>query len=585
VLVQLRRIASTVAVVLVGLSLVVLDPNGPSAMAAPMCSGSSLCESENAWVLAELASNSAPTYTAVANAANAAGNTLVGGSTAAIPVAAGTTAATASTGLSLSWAGLGKTALMFGGSAGLLVGLGGDGAPDPSVVLPNGGPVEQLQPGWTERPYSFWTYGGQTSSATVSAQQVSASTVTVTWTNSGTWSGASASIVGVRCGVSFEQPNTWDNYAQWQVTSPGSPRTVTCGGTKPALIEVFMQRMAGTTSIAATHWYPTGHPSRPADQPDQSADALKRQVTTRTQCKDPSGGGTVIVSVSQTFTLSMLKQGFQPTVPEAQCPENMWAAETAPNVVTTLPDGGTVETPLSAPVTMPQGVAEAAPSVIAGTHPGLQLRYRVDGVFQPCQAGSTACRGWWTNPQRDAQYQCQANGVVVALAACAVYRDLFEPTPTLTPTPTDTNPAPSDPEGNACWPKGWGLLNPLEWVYRPLVCAGKFLFAPADGTMAAWQEFVEDVSGRAPISHMINGVEWIDAAADGARSGGSCADAPTEMGDTQLVPASFDLCRAAVTVRHTTWGEAVYTVASAGIVGGGLFIAWKRIARSFGGKS
>lgn len=59
-----------------------------------------------------------------------------------------------------------------------------------------------------------------------------------------------------------------------------------------------------------------------------------------------------------------------------------------------------------------------------------------------------------------------------------------------------------DGGGGACWPSGWGWFNPLEWVYRPVVCALRAVFwsdaAAAeiggmwDGTAGEWVTFFDE---------------------------------------------------------------------------------------------
>jgi hypothetical protein len=39
-------------------------------------------------------------------------------------------------------------------------------------------------------------------------------------------------------------------------------------------------------------------------------------------------------------------------------------------------------------------------------------------------------------------------------------------------------PDEADGGGNECWPSGWGWLNPLEWVLKPIKCAARWLFIP-----------------------------------------------------------------------------------------------------------
>lgn len=65
-----------------------------------------------------------------------------------------------------------------------------------------------------------------------------------------------------------------------------------------------------------------------------------------------------------------------------------------------------------------------------------------------------------------------------------------EPTTTATPAPPGTLGPPkdnTDPTGNgldleSCFPGGWGLMNPLEWVVKPGVC----LFAPNAAQMQSY---------------------------------------------------------------------------------------------------
>jgi hypothetical protein len=41
-------------------------------------------------------------------------------------------------------------------------------------------------------------------------------------------------------------------------------------------------------------------------------------------------------------------------------------------------------------------------------------------------------------------------------------------------------PDPNDTEGVQCFPTGWGMLNPVEWVYKPVKCALSWAFVPND---------------------------------------------------------------------------------------------------------
>lgn len=60
----------------------------------------------------------------------------------------------------------------------------------------------------------------------------------------------------------------------------------------------------------------------------------------------------------------------------------------------------------------------------------------------------------------------------------------------------------SSGEGQACWPQGWGWLNPVEWVLKPIKCALVWAFWDQDaademselGRETGWTEVVADSS-------------------------------------------------------------------------------------------
>lgn len=102
-------------------------------------------------------------------------------------------------------------------------------------------------------------------------------------------------------------------------------------------------------------------------------------------------------------------------------------------------------------------------------------------------------------------YRCYYAQQVVDLSECNVYARVFDRTnvqqgtgyadpetgetvKTGTGTTATSNPgaaliAMSDPvadpaSGRVCWPSGWGVLNPFEWVYMPVKCALEWAFVP-----------------------------------------------------------------------------------------------------------
>lgn len=134
---------------------------------------------------------------------------------------------------------------------------------------------------------------------------------------------------------------------------------------------------------------------------------------------------------------------------------------------------------------------------------------------QPCQIGTAGCVNWQTKVDASpADYQCRWGTHVMPINDCDGLATRYntqpqpttttttqpqptltaQPQPTTSPSPTATDaprpgeagaPDATDSEGNECWPSGWGVFNPLEWVYRPVVCALKWSFVPSAGTWEA----------------------------------------------------------------------------------------------------
>jgi hypothetical protein len=76
---------------------------------------------------------------------------------------------------------------------------------------------------------------------------------------------------------------------------------------------------------------------------------------------------------------------------------------------------------------------------------------------------------------------------VLTMAQCGPEpRDPTKPKPTPDP-PVVTVPQDPNESGADCWPSGWGIMNPLEWVYKPTMCALTAAFVPDSATMTdAW---------------------------------------------------------------------------------------------------
>jgi hypothetical protein len=151
------------------------------------------------------------------------------------------------------------------------------------------------------------------------------------------------------------------------------------------------------------------------------------------------------------------------------------------------------------------------PECAGGTCVLRLLRVLSDGTRLDCFANAAQCVGWWVDPDRDVNYECQYGSHVVPLLECAPYRPTFDvlteldggaktetsPDTELGPDPakyanpdgTLDNPSSTPPVDNppgTCPPKAGFLafLNPF-WLFDTLKCA----FVPSqEGLRAAWDE-------------------------------------------------------------------------------------------------
>lgn len=121
-----------------------------------------------------------------------------------------------------------------------------------------------------------------------------------------------------------------------------------------------------------------------------------------------------------------------------------------------------------------------------------------------CHVVPSACLDWFDDPVKNDTYQCRYGGSVVPLDECNIYAPGFSTsTPpdqrsttlgdpaTGAPMPNPSPPAPpADPstlpvENAPCFPEGWAVLNPVEWVLKPVQCALRWAFVPREAVMLA----------------------------------------------------------------------------------------------------
>lgn len=114
---------------------------------------------------------------------------------------------------------------------------------------------------------------------------------------------------------------------------------------------------------------------------------------------------------------------------------------------------------------------------------------------ESCFQGNSDCADWFTDPQKETKYGCKYGSHVQPLAECTVYADLFKPNGAAVSDPETGAPMPGvapstggkpvmengvagSDEPRNCFPSGWAVLNPVEWVVRPVQCAMEWAFVP-----------------------------------------------------------------------------------------------------------
>lgn len=172
-----------------------------------------------------------------------------------------------------------------------------------------------------------------------------------------------------------------------------------------------------------------------------------------------------------------------------------------------------------------------------GSKEGCKLDVFIDG--SRCQIGSDLCKTWTRlDTKAPSRVKCQYGSRTIDKKFCAplaAYYDVTTDTrvdldkgttspETQTETPVKTenaNPNFNDPatqaESGECFPSGWGLLNPVEWVLKPVKCALEWAFVPETGIATRFNRMKDSLVTRAPFS-------WVAslAALPTGVSGGGC---------------------------------------------------------------
>ena len=342
---------------------------------------------------------------------------------------------------------------------------------------------------------------------------------------------------------------------------------------------LLRQIIDGKLTVVA-RWYPTGHQLRP---PEQDADPL-RHFETRFQCSTGATG----VSVSGTFRESDAQWA---PIPEGICEEGFLTHYEVVQVTQGLPEVVIITWDLPDDVRSwvednPECVAEVCVLDLAKVVPGTNAK-------TSCFDDPAGCVDWWMDPNRAQNYECTYNGAVLAVEECAVYRPTFNPRltaqgtsyadpttgelPTPVPAPAPGPGGAPSPSSSECFPSGWGVFNPAEWVLKPVSCALSWAFVPRAGTIQKTLTDLEvGLRAKAPFSVILVIPEVVGEIGDGWNAG--CAGMPDFSGIKGLhlqlpcePPAS-----AAWRVAYMLQTIILWTTVS--------ISAWHMVSRSIGGK-
>lgn len=131
-----------------------------------------------------------------------------------------------------------------------------------------------------------------------------------------------------------------------------------------------------------------------------------------------------------------------------------------------------------------------------------------------CSNLGNECADWFDDPDKDLNYSCTIGSSAAPISECTVYAPRYKPGATATNAPyghpetgepipnsapgSSLNTPVADNANNECFPVGWGALNPVEWVMKPVQCALKWAFVPRTGVLEAQATRVQTAWSTTP---------------------------------------------------------------------------------------
>lgn len=266
--------------------------------------------------------------------------------------------------------------------------------------------------------------------------------------------------------------------------------SVACAG----VVADWLQ-FTNTAGPSPRYYFPgaVGYPETPDPDP-------VRHWESRAECKDSNDVTRTVTAQSGPFRESDMSW---PAFPSVTCGEG--EVQTSGSVWQVGGPADRKVWEIDIPVEIQQA-HEEFPQCVGGDC--LLTLWSVDAnqVRTDCFADSGACEGWLTDPERDTKYQCTyglpSDPIDVPLSQCYIYGPAFDVKARAAGTPygdpgtglvvpgvaevvPDGGGAPDAEQSGPCFPAGWGVFNPLEWVLQPVKCALVWAFVPDSTVVAA----------------------------------------------------------------------------------------------------
>lgn len=310
------------------------------------------------------------------------------------------------------------------------------------------------------------------------------------------------------------------------IASSASDYTDICGGTIGSPDAAYVYHLKSYGDLLGYSIYDPANPN-PTPVPVESTGTNPDR---NFKCVVLGSNGTSYTQVSPTFKET------DAVIPDPKCPD--LPPGVTPERITITEEGGGEEHVIYKEDATPEskGWRTTYPECAQGT---CMLDLLKNG--KSCFISPGPCLDWFDDPQKQGTYECRYGGKVVSLSECNVYGPSFNGDPTVTGHP-DTgkplgNPKPDakdpktfdnkvqDPTKNrVCHPTGWGMLNPIEWVLRPVQCALEWAFVPRPATIA---NFNNTLSGAVNTSLLGNVDTFVGAfSAPFERASGNCQGPP-----------------------------------------------------------